>query len=63
MEKEATKFLAWYEREKRAGLIDVKFFASCTTSDGTSQEAFFAELNEMNDLLEQGHVVEPGEVF
>jgi len=41
---ETAKFLVWYEKERQAGLVDVKFFPKDIAEATT--ESFFAEVNE-----------------
>jgi hypothetical protein len=38
------EFLAWYEKEKAKGLVDVKFFPK--NVQGATVESFLAEVNE-----------------
>lgn len=42
---QADAFVAWYEEEKKKGLVDVKFFPANVTE--STSEAFFREVNEM----------------
>ena len=64
MEKETEKFLAWYEAEKKKGLVDIKFWLSGRAADDTNTvEAVFTEVNQALEYLAMGTYVRHGDVF
>lgn len=54
---ETEKFLRWYEKERKKGLVAIHFFPGNIRST-TTQEDFFREVNLINDLNAQGKSVE-----
>lgn len=58
MKTEKEKFLAWYEEQKKNGLIDMKICPNMQDGipPGTTEEDIFAALNAMNAAVAEGRV-------
>ncbi|ORU90631.1 MAG: hypothetical protein A6F71_06635 [Cycloclasticus sp. symbiont of Poecilosclerida sp. M] len=63
MKPETELFTAWYEKEVKKGLIDIKFTLGDGIDKDTTQEDFAAENNRVNRIITAKEIVERPDVF
>lgn len=63
METETKEFSAWYDREVKNGLVDIKFTPGDGIDKDTSREDFTAENNRVNRIIASGTTVSRPDVF
>ncbi len=63
MGTETKEFSAWYDREIKNGLVDIKFTPGDGIGKDTTREDFTAENNRVNRIIESGATVSRPDVF
>jgi len=58
---EKEKFVAWFENEKKNGLID--FRVTLNPNGSGDEESLYRDLNQVNEMIASGQEVERGDVF